>query len=80
MRELEDIIRDEGLIVLAVPVGRDTVIWNSGRVYRCMPTCVCVCVCVYVCVCVCVYVCVCVCLFKYTYIHTYLTPLSNRAF
>ena len=33
MRELEQIIRDDGLLVLALPVGRDTVRWNSDRVY-----------------------------------------------
>ena len=33
MHELEDIIREDGLLILAVPVGQDTVMWNAHRVY-----------------------------------------------
>ena len=33
MLQLEEIIREDGLLVLAVPVGKDTVMWNAHRVY-----------------------------------------------
>lgn len=33
MHELEEIIRPDGLLILAVPVGKDTVMWNAHRVY-----------------------------------------------
>ncbi|EKX52156.1 hypothetical protein GUITHDRAFT_133881 [Guillardia theta CCMP2712] len=33
MRQLEDILEEGGILLLAIPVGRDLVVWNCHRVY-----------------------------------------------